>query len=175
MPLKRSNRVCNPSGRAVAIAAGGEPPQKKSRRVAVQPNPTNQDSSVASTDQSATLTSTAPVGPQPISLSSGTPDQLVAWVADEVTCCLSPANKTSSTPINNTSRPSVLSEVLLVSNPPPPDGGVPVPGTSTATPIVIWPLRTTQGSLSGESQVPTVLFSSPSPLIDARVYLKNFV
>ena len=175
MPPKRSNRQRNPSARAVAIAAGGEPPRKKSRRAAVQANPANQDSSsVVSTDQSTTLSSTAPVEPQPISLSPGTLDQLVARVADEVTRRLSPPNKTSTTPISNTSRPSTLSEVPLVSTPPPPASGVPVPVTSVATPgmadaIVLGSLSTTQASLSGESQVPTEFFSSPSLPIDARV------
>lgn len=84
----------------------------------MQPNPTNQDSSsVASTDYSATLYSTAPVGPQPISLSPGILDQLVPWMADAVTRRLSSPNETSTTPINNTSRPSALSEVLLVFQP----------------------------------------------------------
>ena len=84
----------------------------------MQPNPTNQDSSsVASTDHSATLYSTAPVGPQPISLSPGILDQLVPRIADAVTRCLSSPNETSTTPINNTSRPSALSEVLLVFQP----------------------------------------------------------
>jgi len=84
----------------------------------VQPNPTNQDSSsVASTDHSATLYSTAPVGLQPISLSPGILDQLVPWMADAVTRRLSSPNETSTTPINNTSRPSALSEVLLVFQP----------------------------------------------------------
>ena len=175
MPPKRSNRLRNPSARAVAIAAGGEPPRKKSRRAAVQPNLANQDStSVVSTDQSTTLSSTAPVEPQPISLSPGTLDQLVARVADEVTRRLSPPNKTSTTSISNTSRPSALSEVPLVSTPPPPASGVPVPGTSVATPgmadaIVLGSLSTTQSSLSGESRVPTEFFSSPSLPIDARV------
>ena len=83
MPPKRSNRVRNPSARAVAIAAGGEPSRKKARRVAEQPNPTNQElSSVASTDQSATSFSTAAVGPQPISLSTIILDELVTRVAD---------------------------------------------------------------------------------------------
>ena len=116
MPPKHSS----PSAWAAAIAAGGEPPHKKSRRVALWPNPTNRDSSyVASTDQSAPLSSTAPVWSQPISFFSGILGQLVAWMADAVTRHLSPPNKTSTTPINNTSRPSALSEVLLVSNPPP--------------------------------------------------------
>ena len=84
----------------------------------MQPNPTNQDSSsVASTDHSATLYSTAPVGPQPISLSPGLLDQLVPWMADAVTRRFSSPNETSTTPINNTSRPSALSEVLLVFQP----------------------------------------------------------
>ena len=101
MPPKRSNRIRNPSARAVAMAAGGEPPRKKTRRIAVQPNPTNQDlSSVASTDQSATSSSTASVGPQPISLSPGILDELVTRVADEVTRRLSPTDETSTTPIN---------------------------------------------------------------------------
>lgn len=180
MSPKCSSRIRNPSARAAAIAVGGEPPQKKSRRVAVQPNPTNRgSSSVVSTDQSATLSSTAPVGPQPISLSRGILDQLVARMADAVTRRLSPPNETSTTPINNTSRPSALSEVLLVSKPPPPDGGVRVPGISAATPgmagaIVLGSLNTTQASMSGESQVPTDLFSSPSlPIIPE--YPKNFV
>ena len=70
MPPKRSNRIRNPSARAVAIA------RRRGRWVAVQPNPTNQDlSSEASTDQSATSSSTAEVGPQPISLSPGTLDE----------------------------------------------------------------------------------------------------
>ncbi|XP_067026129.1 uncharacterized protein [Acropora muricata] len=62
----------------------------------------------------------------------------------------------------------------LVSNPPPPDSGVPVPVTSAATTgmagaLVLGPLNNTQASLSGESQVLTELFSSPSLPIDARV------
>ena len=62
----------------------------------------------------------------------------------------------------------------LVSNQPPPDSDVPVPGTSAATPgmagaLVLGSLNNTQASLSGESQVPTELFSSPSLPIDARV------
>ena len=49
-----------------------------------------------------------------------------------------------------------------------------MPGTSAATPgmagaIVLGSLNTTQASLSGKSQVPTELFSSPSLPIDARV------
>ena len=85
----------------------------------MQPNPTNQDSSsVASTDHSAPLYSTAPVGPQPISLSPGILDQLVPWMADAITLHLSSPNETSTTPVNNTSRPSALSEVLLVFQPP---------------------------------------------------------
>ena len=174
MPPKRSNCIRNPSARAVAIAARGEPPREKARRVAVQPNQTNQDlSSVASTDQSATSSNTTAVGPQPISLSPGILDELVTRVADEVTRHLSPTNETSTTPIN-TSRPSDLSEMPLVSNPPPPDSGVAVPGTSAATTgmagaLVLGPLNNTQASLSGESQVPTELFSSPSLPIDARV------
>ena len=84
----------------------------------MQPNPTNRDSSsVASTDHFATLSSTAPAGPQPISLSPGILDQLVAWMADAVTGSLSPPNETSITPIHNTSRPSALSVVLLVFQP----------------------------------------------------------
>ena len=136
----------NPSARAVAIAAGGEPPRKKARCVAVQPNPTNQDlHSVASTDHSDTSSSTAAVGPQHIFLSPGILDELVTRVADEVTRRLSPTNETSTTPIN-TSRPSDLSEMPLVSNPPPPDSGVPVPGTSAATTgmagaLVLGPLK----------------------------------
>ena len=174
MPTKRSNGIRNPSARAVTIAAGGEPPRKKARRVAVQTNPTNQDlSSVASTDQSATSSSTAAVGPQPISLSPGILDELVTQVADEVTRRLSPTNETSTTPIN-TSRPSDLSEMPLVSNPPPPDSGVAVPVTSAATTgmagaLVLGPLNNTQALLSGESQVPTELFSFPSLPIDAIV------
>ena len=155
MPPKRSNRLRNPSAQAVAIAAGGEPPRKKSKRAAVQPNPANQDSSsVVSTDQSTTLSSTAPVEPQPISLSPGILDQLVARVAEEVTRRLSPPNETNTTAISNTSRPSALSEVPLVSTPPPPTSGFPVPGTSVANPgmagaIVLGSLSTTQASLSG--------------------------
>lgn len=175
MPPKRSTRLRNPSARAVAIAAGGEPPRKKSRRAAVQPTPANQgSSSVASTNQSATLSSTAPVEPQPISLSPGVLDRLVARVADEVTRRLSPLDGTSTTPISNTSRPSSLSEVPLVSTPPLPASGAAVPCTSVSPPgmagaVVLGSLSTTQASLSGESQVPTELFSSPSLPIDARV------
>ena len=111
LPPKRSNRIRNLS------------PRKKARRVAVQPNPTNQDlSSVASTNHSATSSSTAAVGPQPIFLSPGILDELVTRVADEVTRRLSPTNETSTTPIN-TSRPSDLSQMPLVSNAPPPDSG----------------------------------------------------
>ena len=84
----------------------------------MQPNPTNQDSSsVVSTDHSATLYSTAPVEPQPISVSPGILDQLVPWMADAITRRLSSPNETSTTPIINTSRPSALSEVLLVFQP----------------------------------------------------------
>lgn len=175
MPPKRSTRLRNPSARAVAIAAGGEPPRKKSRRAAVQPTPANQGStSVVSTDQSATLSSAATVEPQPTSLSPGLLDQLVARVADEVTRRLSPPDETSTTPLSNTSRPSALSEVPLVCTPPLPASGASVPGPSVATPemagaIVLGSLSTTQASLSGESQLPTELFSSPSLPIDARV------
>ena len=176
MPPKRSSRLRNPSARAVAIAAGGEgPPRKKSRRDAVQPTPANQSSSsMVSTDQSAALSSTAPVEPQPISLSPGLLDQLVTRVADEVTRRLSPPDETSATPVSIASRTSGLSEVPLVSTPPPPVNGVPVPGTSVATPgmagaIVLASLSTTQASLSGESQVPTEFFSSPSLPVDTRV------
>ena len=92
--------------------------ENQARFVAVQPNTTNQDSSaVASTDHSATLYSTAPVGSQPISLSQGILDQLVPRMADPVTRRLSSPNETSTTPINNTSRPSALSKVLLVFQP----------------------------------------------------------
>ena len=49
-----------------------------------------------------------------------------------------------------------------------------MPGTSAATPgmdggLVLGPLNNTQALLSGESQVPTELLSSPSLPIDARV------
>ena len=50
-------------------------------------------------------------------LSPGILDQLVPWMADTVTRRLSSPNETSTTPINNTSRPSALSEVLLVFQP----------------------------------------------------------
>ena len=175
MPPKRSTRLRNPSVRAVAIAAGGEPPRKKSRRAPVQPTPANQGSSSAvSANQSATPSSAAPVEPQPISLSPDLLDQLVTRVADEVTRRLSPLDGPSSTPISNTSRPSALSEVPLVSTSPLPASGVPVPATSVSPPgmagaVVLGSLSTTQASLSGESQVPTELFSSPSLPIDARV------
>lgn len=116
MPPKRSKRLRNPSARAVVIAAGGEPPRKKSRRAALQPTPDNQgSSSVVSTDQSPTLSSAASVEPQPLSLLPGVLDQLVARVADEVTRHLSPPEDTCTTPISNTSMPSALSEVALVS------------------------------------------------------------
>ena len=176
MPPKRSSRLRNHSARAVAIAAGGEgPPRKKSKRAAVQPTPANQSSSfVVSTDQSAAQSSVAPVEPQLISLPPGLLDQLVTRVADEVTRRLSPPDETSATPVSDASGTSGLSEVPLVSTPPPPANGVPVPGTSVATPgmagaIVLGSLSTTQASLSGESQVPTEFFSSPSLPIDARV------
>ena len=115
-----------------------------------------------------------PVEPQPISLSPHLLDQLVTRVADEVTCRLSPLDGPSSTPISNTSRPSALLEVPLVSTSPPPASGVPVPATSVSPPgvagaVVLGSLSTTQASLLGESQVPTELFSSPSLPIDARV------
>ena len=175
MPPKRSTRLRNPSARAVAIAAGGEPPRKKSRRAPVQPTPANQGSSSAvSANQYATPSSAAPVEPQPISLSPDLLDQLVTRVADEVTRRLSPLDGPSSTPISNISRPSALSEVPLVSTSPLPASGVPVPATSVSPPgmagaVVLGSLSTTQASLSGESQVPTELFSSPSLPIDARV------
>ena len=175
MPPKRSTRLRNPSARAVAIAAGGEPPRKKSRRAPVQPTPANQGSSSSvSANQSAPPSSAAPVEPQPISLSPDLLDQLVTRVADEVTRRLSPLDGPSSTPISNTSRPSALSEVPLVSTSPPPASGVLVPATSVSPPgmagaVVLGSLSTTQASLSGESQVPTELFSSPSLPIDARV------
>ena len=124
---------------------------------------------MVSTDQSATPSSADPVEPLPISLSPGILDQLVEQVADEVNRRLSPPDETS-----NTSRSSALSEVLLVSTPPPPTSCVLVPGTSVETPgkagaMVLGFLSTTQASLSGESQVPTELFSSPSLPIDAGV------
>ena len=175
MPPKRSTRLRNPSAKAVAIAAGGEPPRKKSRRAAVQPTPANPGSSSGvSTDQSATPSSAVPVEPQSISLSPEILDQLVTRVADEVTRRLSPPVETSSTPVGNNSGSSALSEVPLVSTPPPPASCVPVPGTSVETPgmagaIVLGSLSTTQASLSGESEVPTELFSSPSLPIDARI------
>ena len=175
MPPKRSTCLRNPSAKAVALAAGGEPPRKKSRCAAVQPTPANPDSSSGvSTDQSATPSSAVPVEPQSISLSPEILDQLVTRVADEVTRRLSPPVETSSTPVGNTSGSSALSEVPLVSTPPPLASCVPVPGTSVETPgmagaIVLGSLSTTQASLSGESEVPTELFSSPSLPIDARV------
>ena len=175
MPPNRSIRLRNPSARAVAIAAGGEPPRKKSRRAAVQPTSATQGlSSGVNTNQSATLSSTASVEPQPISLSPGVLDQLVARVADEVTRRLSPLDGTSPTPINSTSRPSALSEVPLGSTPPLPASGAPVPVTSVSPPgmagaVVLGSSSTTQASLLGESQLPTELFSSPSLPIDARV------
>ena len=141
----------------------------------MQPTPANQGSSSSvSANQSATPSSAAPVEPQPISLSPDLLDQLVTQVADEVTRRLSPLDGPSSTPISNTSRPSALSEVPLVSTSPPPASGVPVPATSVSPPgmagaMVLGSLSTTQASLSGESQVPTELFSSPSLPIDARV------
>ena len=75
---------------------------------------------------------------------------------------------------NNTAMPSTLSEVPLVSASPAPASVVPVPDTSVAATglvgaIVQGSLSTTQTSLSGEAQVPTQLFSSPSLPIDARV------
>ena len=171
MPPKHSKRLRNPSARAVARAAGGEPPRRKSRRAALQPTPDNQGSSSnQSSDQSPALPSAVSCEPQPLSLPPGVLDQLVARVADEVTRRLSPPEDTSTTPISNTPMPSALSEMPLVTTSP----AVPVPGTSVATPgmagaILRGSLSTTQTSLSGEAQVPTQLFSSPSLPIDARV------
>ena len=168
--------VClrNPSARAVAIAAGGEPLRKNSRRAALQPTTTNQgQSSMVTTDQSASIPSAASAEPQPLSLPPGVLDQLVAQVADEVTRRLSPLEDTSTTSVSSASVSSALSEVSLVSTSPAPTSAVPVPGTSVTPPgmagAIVWgSLNTTQTSLSREAQVPTQLFSSPSLPIDAR-------
>ena len=127
-----------------------------------------------STNNSSTISSAASVEPQPLSLPPGLLDQLVARVADKVTPRLSPPQDTRITSIGNTAMPSALSEVPLVSAPPAPASVVPVPDTSVAATgmvgaIVQGSLSTTQTSLSGEIQVPTQLFSSPSRPIDARV------
>ena len=95
----------------------------------MQATPATQGSSVVNTNQSATLLSTASVEPQPISLSPRLLDQLVSQVADEVTRRLSHLDGTSTTLISSTSGPSSLSEVSLVSTPPLPASGAPVPGT----------------------------------------------
>ena len=85
MPPKRSSRLRNPSAQAVAIAAEGEPPQRKSRRAAVQPTPdTLGPSSVISTDQTVPIPHAASGTPQPASLPPGVLDQLATRVADEV-------------------------------------------------------------------------------------------
>ena len=130
----------------------------------MQPNPTNQDSSsVASTDHSATLYSTDPVGPQPISPSPGILDQLVPWMAGSVSRRLSSPNETSTTPINNTSRPSALSEVLLVFQPTSTRRWCPIVWYIIATPgmagaIVLGSLNTTQASSSDGSHVLRAMF-----------------
>jgi len=161
MPPKRSSRLRNPSAQAVAIAAEGEPPRRKSRRAAVQPTPdTLGPSSVISTDQTVPIPHAASGTPQPASLPPGVLDQLATRVADEVTRCLSPPEDTSSTSI-----PSAVSEAPLFSTSSAPASTVSVPGTSTAIPglagdIVEGSLSTTQRALSGEAQVPSELFSS---------------
>lgn len=159
MPPKRSSRLRNPSAQAVAIAAEGEPPRRKSRCAAVQPTPdTPGPSSVISTEQTVLIPHAASGTPQPASLPPGVLDQLATRVADEVTRCLSPPEDTSSTSI-----PSAVSEAPLFSTFP--ASTVSVPGTSTAIPglagdIVEGSLSTTQRALSGEAQVPSELFSS---------------
>ena len=96
------------AARAVAIVAGGEPPRTKSRRATVQPTPATQGSPVVNTNQSAALLSTASVEPQPISLSPGLLDQLVARVADKVARRLSPLDGTSTTSISRPVVPQCL-------------------------------------------------------------------
>ena len=83
MPPECSKRVCNPSARAVAIAAGGQRPRRKSRRAALQPTP-------VSSNQSPDPSSAASVEQQPLSLPPGVLEQLVSRVAAEVTRRLSP-------------------------------------------------------------------------------------
>ena len=175
MPPKRSKRLRTPSAQAVAIAAGAEPPRRKSRRAGLQQTLESPGSSSGlSTNNSSTISSAASVESQPLSLPPGLLDQLVARVADEVTHRLPPPEDTRVTSIGNTAMPSTLSEVPLVSASPAPASVVPVSDTSVAATglvgaIVQGSLSTTQTSLSGEAQVPTQLFSSPSLPIDARV------
>ena len=107
-----------------------------------------------------------------LSLSPGVLDQLVARVADEVTRRLPPPEVTNANPVSDTTRPSALSEVPLVSAPP--AAAVQVPGLVVANQgmagtIVQRSLGTTHTSLSGEVQVPEQLSTSPSLPIDARV------
>ena len=83
---------------------------------------------MVSTDQSATMSSAAPVEPQ-----TSLQEYWINWMIDELTRRLFPPDETSTTPISNTSRPSALSAAPLVSTPPPRVGSVPVPGTSVAT------------------------------------------
>lgn len=154
MPLKHSSRLCNPSARAVTIAA-------------VQPTPDS--SGPSSVIRTLPILNAALCVSQPFSIPPEVLDQLVARMADKVTWCLSHPEDTSSTSI-----PSALSEVLLVSTSPAPAGTVSVPGTSAATPglagdLVQGSLSTTQRALSSEVEAPSELFPSPSLLIDARV------
>ena len=139
----------------------GQPPRRKSRCAALQPTP-------VSSNQSPDPSSAASVEQQPLPLPPGVLEQLVSWVADEVTRRLSPPEDPSNTPVNNTSLPNAFSEMPLVSTPPTPANAVPVPGTSAAA-IVQGSLSTTQTLLSGRPQVPTQLFSSPSLPINVRV------
>ena len=96
---------------------------------------------------------------------------------DEVTRHLSPPEVPNVNSVSDTSRPNALSEVLLVSAPPPatpPAAALQVPGSVAATQgmtgtILQRSLGTTQTSLSGEVQVPRQLFTSLSLPIDARV------
>ena len=110
MPPKRSQRLRNPSAQAVAIAAVGEPPRKRSRRTAMQSSTeTDCQSPTDANSQPSTQTITQAVASQPLSLPPGVLDQLVTRVADEVTRRLSPPE----TPVNSNSVPSALSEVPL--------------------------------------------------------------
>ncbi len=125
---------------------------------------------VVEANQSASSSGAAAGGPQPLSFPQGVLDQLVAQVTDEVTRHLSPPED-CGTANRNTLVSNAASELPLVSNLPP---AIPVPGAAVATSglavtVLQRSVGATQGSLSGEVQIPAQLFASPSLPIDARL------
>ena len=151
MPPKRSARLRNPSARAVKGPQGANLPVR-SLRAASQLTTNVQGSSTRTGTDQPPPSNTAPDEPQPLSLPPGVLDQLVARVADEVTRRLSPPEVTNANPVSDTTRPSALSEVPLVSAPP--AAAVQVPGLVVANQgmagtIVQRSLGTTHTSLSG--------------------------